>query len=163
MPGTVMFRTPVVRKVGGFKTTVSGAEDYDLYLRIAQRHGIWCHDQVIAEYRQHQTSTSRKPMLMMRSTLAVMYGQRAAVKGDPVAEQALRQGIRNWQNIYGEHLMNAVRKQLRAREWGRAIPALVGLLQHHPGGFFHHAWRKLYRVALGYKPEAPDAIGFDRS
>ena len=92
--------------MGGFKTTVSGAEDYDLYLRIARNHRIWCHDQVIAEYRQHNTSTSRKPMLMLRSALSVMHGQRAAVKGDPRAEQALRQGIRHWQNAYGEQLMN---------------------------------------------------------
>jgi glycosyltransferase involved in cell wall biosynthesis len=160
MPGTVMFRTAIVRQVGGFKTTVSGAEDYDLYLRIARNHRIWCHDQVIAEYRQHGMSTSRKPMLMMRSVLSVMHGQRAAVKGDPQAEQALRQGIRHWQNAYGEQLMNVVRKQLRAREWRRAIPALAGFLHHHPSGFLHHACRKLSRVALGQKPETPDAIGF---
>ena len=160
MPGTVLFRTAVVRQVGGFKTTVSGAEDYDLYLRIARDHRIWCHDQVVAEYRQHNTSTSRKPMLMMRSALSVMHGQRAAVKGDPLAEQALRQGIRHWQNAYGEQLMNAVRKQLRAGEWRSAIPALVGLLQCHPAGFLHHAGRKLSRVALGQKPETSESIGF---
>jgi glycosyltransferase involved in cell wall biosynthesis len=159
MPGTVMFRTAIVRLVGGFKTTVSGAEDYDLYLRIARNHRVFCHDQVIAEYRKHDTSTSRKPMLMMRSALNVMKGQRGAVKGDPRAEQALRQGIRKWQNAYGEQLVNAVRKQLRARDWRRAIPALVGLLHYHPNGFLHHACRKLYRVALGHKPETPDAIG----
>ncbi len=160
MPGTVMFRTAIVRQVGGFKTTVSGAEDYDLYLRIARHHRIWCHDRVIAEYRQHNTSTSRKPMLMMRSALTVMYGQRAAVKGDPRAEEALRQGIRHWQNAYGEQLMNVVRKQLRAREWKLAIPALMGFLHYHPIGFLHHASRKLSRVALGHKPETTDAIGF---
>jgi glycosyltransferase involved in cell wall biosynthesis len=160
MPGSVTFRTAIVRQVGGFKTTVSGAEDYDLYLRIARDHRIWCHDQVIAEYRQHNTSMSRKPMLMMRSSLSVMYGQRAAVKGDPRAEQALRQGIRHWRYCYGEQLMDAVRKQLRAGEWRRAIPALVFLLRYHPAGFLHHACRKLSRVALGHRPETPDAIGF---
>jgi len=159
MPGTVMFRTAVVRGVGGFKTTVSGAEDYDLYLRIARSHQIWCHDQVVAEYRQHETSTSRKPMLMMRSSLNVMWAQREAVRGDPPAKQALRQGIRNWQQMYGEQLMNAVRKQLRAREWKHAIPSLIGLLHYHPAGFIQHACRKISRVARGHRPESPDAIG----
>ena len=91
MPGAAMFRTEVVRALGGFKTTVSGAEDYDLYLRIARHQRIQCHDQVVAEYRQHEMSTSRQPMLMMRSILAVMHAQRAVVKGDPSAERALRQ------------------------------------------------------------------------
>ena len=54
----------------------------------------------------------------------------------------------------------SVRKQLRAREWRRAIPALVGFLHYHPTGFLHHARRKLSRVALGHKPETTDAIGF---
>jgi len=158
-PGTVMFRTDVVRRLGGFKRTVSGAEDYDLYLRIARHHPIWCHDQVVAEYRQHDLSTSRKPMQMMRSSLNVMNGQRRAVKGDPLAERALREGIKHWQTAYGEQLMNAVRKQLRAREWRQALPSLIGLLQYHPGGFFHHAYRKISRVARGRKPEGLDAIG----
>jgi len=159
MPGTVLFRTTVVRRVGGFKTTVSGAEDYDLYLRIARTHRIWCHDQVIAEYRQHDTSTSRKPMLMMRSLLDVMRGQRAWVEGDMLAQRALRHGISRAQRYIGEQLMTDVRKQLRARQWGRAVHGLAALLQHHPVGFLQHARRKLYRAALGYKPEAPDAIG----
>lgn len=159
MPGTAMFRTDVVRALGGFKTTVSGAEDYDLYLRIARHQRIRCHDQVVAEYRQHDTSTSRQPMLMMRSTLTVMHGQRAIVKGDPRAERALRHGIRNWRQQYGEQLMDNVRRQLRAHEWRQAFSALLWLLTYHPRGFFHHAWRKASRVALGHERETYDAIG----
>jgi hypothetical protein len=98
-------------------------------------------------------------MLMMRSSLSVVRAQRGAVKGDPPAKRALRQGIRNWQRMYGEQLMNAVRKQLRAREWKYAIPSLIGLLHYHPVGFVHHACRKISRVARGQSPESPDAIG----
>ena len=158
MLATVMFRTAVVRHVGGFK--FRAAEDYDLYLRIARNHRIWCHDQVVAEYRQHDNQTTGNYPLMLSSTVRVLRGQRAAVRGDPRAEQALREGIRRWQDAYGEQLMNVVRKQLRAREFRRAIPALVGFLRCHPTGFLHHACRKLSRVALGRKPETPDAIGF---
>src|SRR5262245_15363561 len=56
-PATVMLRAEAVRRIGGFKTRVSGSEDYDLYLRIARNHPIWCHDQEVAEYRQHETNT----------------------------------------------------------------------------------------------------------
>ena len=158
-PGTVMFRTDVVRSVGGFKRTVSGAEDYDLYLRIARHHRVWCHGEIVTEYRQHGQSTSRRPMQMMRASLLVMDGQRGAVKGDLMAERALREGIRHWQTEYGDQLIDGVRKQLRAREWKQAIRSLIGLLQYHPGGFLHHAYRKISRVARGHKPERLDAIG----
>jgi len=159
MPGTVMFRTSIVREIGGFDPGLTAGEDYELYLRITRRHRIACHDQAIAEYRQHGLSTTRDSMLMMRSTLSILCAQRDAIKGDPGAQRALRQGIRNWQDRYGEEIMNAVRKQLRAREWKRAIPSLVGLLRHHPAGFAQHACRKIFRVARGYSPESSDAIG----
>lgn len=158
MPGTVLFRTAVVRQVGGFKTTVSGAEDYDLYLRLARRHSVWCHDQIVAEYRQHETNTSRRPMLMIRSSLRVMHGQRAWIKGDAEAERAWREGVQRSQNEYGEQLATAVRTHVRAGEWRLAIAGLVGLLQYHPRGFLRHARRKLYNVARGRRPEVLDAL-----
>src|SRR5215813_2388086 len=143
MPGAVIFRTAAVREAGGFKTTVSGAEDYDLYLRIARHQRIWCHDQVIAEYRQHDTSTSRKPMLMMRSTLNVMRGQREWARGNKLAERALRFGISRTQRKYGEQLVTAVRRQVRSRDWRLVIPALAALFQYHRIGFLSHTRRKM--------------------
>jgi hypothetical protein len=113
----------------------------------------------VAEYRQHDTSTSRHPKLMMRSTLTVMNGQRAVVKGNQVAELALRRGIRCWRQQYGDQLMDNVRRQLRAHQWSEALGALLWLVHYHPRGFFHHAWRKACRVALGLKRETYDAIG----
>jgi glycosyltransferase involved in cell wall biosynthesis len=154
MPGTVMFRTAVVRRFGGFKTTVTGAEDYDLYLRIAREHRIWCHGEFVAEYRQHGTNTSRRPRLMLRSTLKVMEAQRAVVQGDVRAEAAWREGVRHWQQEYGEEVVRAVRMQLRNGEWRGAMPALMTMLRYHPKGLLVHASRKLSRVARGEKPEA---------
>jgi glycosyltransferase involved in cell wall biosynthesis len=159
MPGTAMFRTAVVRQMGGFKTTVSGAEDYDLYLRVARNHRIWCHDQIIAEYRQHDTSTSRNRTLMLRSSLNVLRAQRQWSKPDARATRALCKGIRKMQKVYGEQLMRAVRKHVRAREWRQAIPELLVLLQYYPSGFLHHGRRKLYRMACGHKPDPLDVIG----
>jgi hypothetical protein len=153
MPGTVMFRTAVVRGVGGFKTTVTGAEDYDLYLRISREHRIWCHDEFVAEYRQHETNISRRALLMMQSSLNVMYGQLPWLKGNPLAKAAWRQGVRHWQYEYGEEVVRAVRKQMRAGDWRSVVPALVRLAQYHPKGLLYHASRKLARVVRGEKPD----------
>lgn len=159
MPGTAVFRTAAVRGAGGFRTNVTGAEDYDLYLRIARTHPIWCHGEMVAEYRQHDSSTSRRPMLMLRSTLAVAYSQRRFVKGNREAERAWRQGLRFWKHEYGEQVVSALRMQLRNGRWRDAAAALFALMRYHPRGFLYHVRKKLYRLALGYKPEASDAIG----
>jgi glycosyltransferase involved in cell wall biosynthesis len=158
-PGTVMFRTEVVRRLGGFKTTVCGAEDYDLYLRIARNHEIWCHEEVVVEYREHDNKTSGNYGLMLSSSIKVIRGQRAAVRGDSRAEQAWRHGLKRWQQRYGEPLVKAVRGHWRDRNWRRAAAGAKALLLYHPSAFLQHASRKLRRVALGHRPERLDTIG----
>ena len=157
-PGTVLFRTAVVRRLGGFKTTVSGAEDYDLYLRIARNHRIWCHENVVTEYRQHDTNFSRRPGSMLRSTLDVIDAQRGYLRGDKLAERALRRAISKAHRMYGEPLVNSIRKQVRAHEWRQAVSALAALLQYYPTGLLKHARRKLHRMALGYKGDKLKAV-----
>src|SRR5262245_38523869 len=158
-PAAVMFRTAVVRGAGGFETTVTGAEDYDLYLRIAREHRILCHESLVAEYRQHDTNTSRNFRLMLTSTVTVIRRQRRWVKDDERAVRAWRKGVSYWQQTYGEPLVNVMRKQVRAGDWRSAIAAMIALSQYHPSGFLHHASRKLYRLWLGHEPETFDAIG----
>jgi glycosyltransferase involved in cell wall biosynthesis len=156
MPACAMFRTGIVREVGGFKTWVTGAEDYDLYLRIARRHPIVCHDEFVAAYRQHGSSTSRRAPLMLRSTVNVMRAQWNEVKGDASAEAAWRRGMRQWQYEYGEEIVSGVRRQLRTGQWRQALPAMGTLLRYYPGGAWRHMSRKLSRVFGGHKPEALD-------
>ena len=95
---------------------------------------------------------------MMRSTLEVMRGQRAADRGDARAKAAWRQGVAHWQHEYGEEVVRAIRKQLRTGDWRGALPALSVLLQYHPRGLLLHASRKLSRVARGEKPEVMEDV-----
>lgn len=158
-PGMVLFRTAVVRHLGGFTTTVPGAEDYYLYLCIARNHRIWCHGNVVAEYRQHEASFSRKAGLMLRSTLRVIDAQRGCVRGDKLAERALRRATSKAHRLYGEPLINSVGKQVNAHEWRQAVSALAALLQYYPTGLLERVRRKLRRMALGYKREPGKVIG----
>jgi hypothetical protein len=48
------------------------AEDYELYLRIARVRPICCHAVIVAEYRMHETNTSRNSELMLTTTLQVL-------------------------------------------------------------------------------------------
>src|SRR5918998_6058271 len=53
MLATVMYRRAVFESVGGFDTSLSACEDYELYLRIARRFLVCSHEKLIAEYRLH--------------------------------------------------------------------------------------------------------------
>jgi glycosyltransferase involved in cell wall biosynthesis len=160
MPGSAMLRTEIVRRLGGFRTDVTGAEDYDLYLRIARDYRVWCHDEFVAEYRQHSTSTSRRAALMLKSTVKVMTAQRDTVRGRPHEETALRNGMRYWQQEFGEDTVKDIRRRLRTGDWWNMLPPIMTLARYYPGAFWHHLRRKLARIVRGKAPEGlEDVVG----
>lgn len=71
---TVMFRRDVVRRCGGYRSAFVGAEDYDLWLRIAEASGIASLGDVLLRYRvsSHQDST-RLAVAQLWSTIAARH------------------------------------------------------------------------------------------
>ena len=73
---SVLFRRSCFMNAGVFRASLTGAEDYELYLRVARDSSpMCCHSQVVAEYRQHASSASRKSAMMLNHTLAVVSEQ----------------------------------------------------------------------------------------
>jgi glycosyltransferase involved in cell wall biosynthesis len=119
-PASVIYRRTVFDSVGGFDSSVSAAADYDLYLRIARRYPVRCHEQAVVEYRQHEASMSRDHELMLRSVLAVLDSQRHYVDGNERYERALEEGVRFWHGYYGglarhQRLVGRVRETVREK------------------------------------------------
>ena len=54
---TVMFRRKEVKKIGGYKSTICYAQDYDLWLRIAERYPIACLKDPLIYYRVPRKGT----------------------------------------------------------------------------------------------------------
>lgn len=150
-PAMVMYRRAVFDSIGGFDPAVNPAADYDLYLRIARKFRIRCHDKAVVEYRQHGANMSGNAALMLRHTLSVLGGQRKYVSGYKKFRQAYRSGMKHWRYFYGEHLVNEVRAYVRAGQWRQAARGMRTLLKFHPQAFFKHGLRKLYSVVLSMK------------
>ena len=51
--GSVMIRSEVVREVGGYDESMERAEDYDLWLRLAERHRIAVLPDLLYSWREH--------------------------------------------------------------------------------------------------------------
>jgi glycosyltransferase involved in cell wall biosynthesis len=154
MPAAVMFRRDAVESMMGFDTCMSkkGSEDYDLYLRIAAKSPVYCHDQVIAEYRKHEQSVSSNPEWMLKATLKVLRGQQDRVKGDKRYEEAYNSGIRFWKEYYGEGIVEKVRAGVRESDgWKKAFQGILVLLRYCPHVFARHTTRKLYSTVFRVK------------
>jgi len=155
-PAIVMHRCSALESVGGFnsfvkRTFIANASDYDLYLRVASRFPIYGHDEVIAEWRQHATNTSRKSLLMLNSSVAVLKRQRERVKRNPRGMAALKKGLKEVGSHYGEQLIGELRSKARAGEleWLTLLRSIIALLKHYPEGLLDNGWRKAKVTVLG--------------
>jgi glycosyltransferase involved in cell wall biosynthesis len=152
-PGVVMFRRAAFESVDGFKGVVGGcpidnASDYDLYLRVAERFPIHAHPEMVAEWRQHGTNTSRNSLMMLRTTLAVLNGQRGPITRDSRYRAAKKRGVRRLRVFFGERLIQELRLEVRSGQisWPRFGVSLLALLRHYPTGVAKNALRRLKRT-----------------
>jgi glycosyltransferase involved in cell wall biosynthesis len=74
---SVMMRTEVVRELGGYRRPFAAAEDYDLWLRMAEIGGIANVPQTLIAYRRHQSNLSRHQAV--RQAFSVRLAQRSAM------------------------------------------------------------------------------------
>lgn len=101
---SVMFRRSSIKGNDAFRPGLGGAEDYELYLRLARDAEMCCHNQIVTEYRLHDASASRKSAMMLSDTLTVFAEQW------PFARKSLRHmwsflhGSLFWRRKYGRQL-----------------------------------------------------------
>lgn len=71
---SVVVRKSVLNSIGIFdeKAELKGAEDWDLWIRIAKKHNIDFLDEVLALYREHDSATSKNPDTMTKCSYGVI-------------------------------------------------------------------------------------------
>lgn len=148
-PSTAIFRRDVFEAVAGFDSLIVGAEDYDLYLRIARRFSIFGYDEIVAEYRQHDTSMTRDNAQMLKACYAVMRKQRRSVRRNKEWEEAYQAGMSTCRRLWGERLVSQVWSRLKeGRELERSVRDLMVLIRYGPEVFPRQLGRKLRRSLI---------------
>lgn len=150
-PHTVMFRREAVIRSGGFGITLKSCEDQDMYLRLARTAPIYCHHEVIAEYRRHTSQMSQKWEVMLSTAMAMLHSQWRYVKGNPHYEKAWRAGASFRQGLYGPAVTWTMVASVRSGDWSRAFRCLGVLLRWYPQGLAMLIGHKFSRV---YEPAA---------
>jgi glycosyltransferase involved in cell wall biosynthesis len=93
----VMARTDVLRSVGGYRANARHAEDYDLWLRIAERSRIANLPDVLLSYRMHPVKASTRDLVAVELAALAVRGAarlRRSGKPDPLAASDLRLPLR---------------------------------------------------------------------
>lgn len=71
--GVGMFRTEVLRELGGLKKECGMIHDYELYLNLLQRENIWIMEEVLSHTRLHERNTSNMTNNRTGKTLSQLY------------------------------------------------------------------------------------------
>ena len=85
---TVMMWRDAVRPAGGYRAAFRHAEDYDLWLRLAEQHALGAVDEVLLHYRQHSGQVSVQDVeqrILSELGAAAAARARRAGRGDPAA------------------------------------------------------------------------------
>ena len=125
-PAVVLYQQQIFDFVHGFDPAVMPVEDYDLYLRITRDFPVYSHNQVIAEYRQHRSNTSRDVSVMESAALAAHEAQWHFVKANSHYREAYDAGTRFWQNDYPlQQMVSRVREVVREQLPSDSIVAVA--------------------------------------
>ncbi len=154
-PGSVVFRRAVMDELKGFDASADkkGSDDFDLYLRIAARWPVYYHDDVVLEYREHDSNLSKNPERMLKSTINVLRTQHAFVQNNRDYKEAYNKGLGFWREFYGEQVVEKIRDHVRGRDWRSAYRGIKVLLRYAPQLIVRHAFRKLHCVLFRIKSD----------
>jgi glycosyltransferase involved in cell wall biosynthesis len=145
-PSTVMFRRAALEAIGGADPTMrDGAEDLDVYLRVARDWPVRRHGRTVVEYRRHGANKSSNALALLRSSHDLLERQRAFCAGDARLLEAIAAGKAHWSAIYGPGLVGAGMGHLRRGRFGLGLATLAAALRHHPAGFPRYARARLAR------------------
>jgi glycosyltransferase involved in cell wall biosynthesis len=111
----VLYRCEYLLAVNGFDETLRRAEDYDLYLRIAQRYPIANHPEVIVEYRRHGQNITNNHYQQLRAVLRVLDLHQDRIAFNSATNAALKEGRASRRKYYVSRMLDQASVRWRAR------------------------------------------------
>jgi glycosyltransferase involved in cell wall biosynthesis len=130
---SLVYRRSALEAVGAFDASLAAADDYDVYLKLARRYPLYCHDTVVTEYRRHGSNTTRDAGVVLTSQLEVLRRQRSRLR-DRRERAARRAGMRHTRAEQGDALAVQLAADWRAGRRGRAMQGLRRLARSDPRG-----------------------------
>ncbi|MET0515344.1 MAG: glycosyltransferase [Nitrospiraceae bacterium] len=147
---TAMFKRSILAQAGNFRAdrAINGCEDFELFLRLAQRYSVYCHHELVAEYRFHRNQMTKNPGRMLRSAMSAYRSQRHYIRKNPqYMEDYFRSRI-FYQDFWGQLSLEQLAASARGAEIRVALRYVLTLLRFYPGGLLHRIYQKATKMAL---------------
>jgi glycosyltransferase involved in cell wall biosynthesis len=105
-PGAVMYRASVFTTEPAFDFSSERAEDFELNLRIARKLPVGSIENIVLQYRQHDTNVTKNAFYMARCEMKVRRAEYKYVRSRKDLVGAWRRGNKVVYKYLGEHLLS---------------------------------------------------------
>jgi protein-tyrosine-phosphatase/predicted ATP-grasp superfamily ATP-dependent carboligase len=153
-PHPVMFRRRPLLDAGGFRRDWYTFETLELYLRMARYYPLYCHHEVVAEYRRHAAQISMDSEAMLKGGMTALRAQRPYLDRDPRYREAYLAGVRYMQQTWGSPLVWEMVSAFREGRLRRAAHCFMVLGQFYPQGLVDLLHHKMTAMLHGEKRPA---------
>jgi glycosyltransferase involved in cell wall biosynthesis len=140
----IMVRRESVDAVGEFDPTLVPTEDWDFYLRLAEKYPFVCVPKVHVLYRMVPTSLSNRVLRMERSGIAVL---KKALRQTPDRLRALRQA--SLSEYYSYLFYRAFQQASERQDWLVVLQLFARGVFYTPGMWNLIAKRRILRAVRG--------------
>jgi glycosyltransferase involved in cell wall biosynthesis len=161
-PAAAMFRRAIFDSGFQFNEALPVCSDYDLYLRLARTWPVYCHNQLVSEYRQHAQQKSSNKERMVEAQIDILKSQEPFTRQNRRYESMRAKGIRILRHGYSHSLLTSAWRDFYAGNWNGARrdfvkfvsydPALAGRVM--PWAVFRTCRKKLRRASQRDLPRA---------
>jgi glycosyltransferase involved in cell wall biosynthesis len=145
---TAVVRRSVLDELGGFDESLSGADDWDLWIRIVAQHRIAAVPETLATIRVHPGNQSRNAELMYDSARQVMSKHRDMHGSCAECERALKYADRKNRAAYYGRVREQARAEAASGHRFAALRLSLRALVRHPWALLEtplHHLRRLTR------------------
>ena len=116
-PASAMFRRSVFAAGVAFDESIRVCSDYDVYLQVARGWPVYCHNEVLSEYRQHVEQQTLNRRAMVDTTVRILAAQAPFIRNRPAHRKMAKKGSRLVRHAYSHYLLMTAWEHLRKGEW----------------------------------------------
>ena len=131
-PAAAMFRRCIFDAGAVFDESLRMCSDYDLYLQVARKWPIYCHNETVSEYRQHSEQKTSNRRGMVDHVVKVLEAQAPFTESNQAYERMLKKGIRIVRHDHSRELLMRAWKNCRSAHWQDSQRDFVNFLNFEP-------------------------------
>jgi glycosyltransferase involved in cell wall biosynthesis len=116
-PASAMFRRFIFDAGVSFDEPTRLCSDYEMYLQVARRWPVCCHNEVVSKYRQHGAQQTANRRNMVQMIVKILESQEPFIRDKPKYKKMAAKGSRLVRHAYSHYLLTSAWKSLWAGQW----------------------------------------------